>query len=402
LGVDYYLWNNDSNPDVIGEITGLENPDDIFIIGAHLDAVQGSPGADDNGSGSVATLLAADLFSQYQWGCTMRFAFWTGEEQGLLGSHAYAQNAYNQGENIVGYLNLDMIAWNTLESDPYIYLSYTNSIPQSHDLALLFGDVIGAYSLDLLPTYHPDLWGSDHNSFWDFGYNSILAIEDETDFNPYYHSPQDTPAHTDPTYFTDYVKASVATFAHMSGCLISPENGTLTGTVTLAEDGSPLESVIVTSDDGQGNTYPATTDQDGNYNMLLPTDTYTVTAALEGYTPQSKMAIIVADQETVVDFALEPICIPVNGLGFTWLPVDPFNGDLITFTAVTSGTLPIDFQWDLGDTYTGTGETVAHTYPAGSYTVDLLATNACGVDNASHDILVNQYIMELYLPLLYK
>ena len=92
----------------------------------------------------------------------------------------------------------------------------------------------------------------------------------------------------------------------------------------------------------------------------------------------------------------------MNGLGFTWLPVDPFNGDLITFTAVTSGTLPIDFQWDLGDTYTGTGETVAHTYPAGSYTVDLLATNACGVDNASHDILVNQYIMELYLPLLYK
>ena len=75
------------------------------------------PGADDNASGSVATLLAADILSQYQWGCTLRFAFWTGEEQGLLGSYAYAQQAYQSGENILGYLNLDMIAWNTIGSD---------------------------------------------------------------------------------------------------------------------------------------------------------------------------------------------------------------------------------------------------------------------------------------------
>ena len=117
MDVEYHQWSSSTNPNVIGEIPGSTNPDDIYIIGAHLDDVQGIPGADDNASGSVATLLAADILSQYQWGCTLRFAFWTGEEQGLLGSHYYAQRAYNKDENILGYLNLDMIAWNTVGSD---------------------------------------------------------------------------------------------------------------------------------------------------------------------------------------------------------------------------------------------------------------------------------------------
>ena len=61
------------------------NPNDIFVIGAHLDDMptgSTAPGADDNASGSVATLIAADILSQYQWGCTLRFAFWTGRSRG--------------------------------------------------------------------------------------------------------------------------------------------------------------------------------------------------------------------------------------------------------------------------------------------------------------------------------
>ena len=84
--------------------------------------------------------------------------------------------------------------------------------------------MIATYNINLIPDYAPDMWGSDHNSFWDYGFTSILAIEDDIhgDFNPYYHRPTDTPAHTDPVYFTDFVKASIGTFAHMTGCLIPP------------------------------------------------------------------------------------------------------------------------------------------------------------------------------------
>ncbi|HNB54569.1 MAG TPA: M28 family peptidase, partial [Anaerolineales bacterium] len=154
LDVTYDQWGGSTYPNVIGELPGQTNPDDIYIIGAHLDDMPSgalAPGADDNGSGSVATLLAADLFTQYNWGCTLRFAFWTGEEQGLLGSAAYAQDAYNAGENILGYINLDMIAWNTAASTPDIDLHADSSLPATVTLAQLYADVIDAYNLNLVP-----------------------------------------------------------------------------------------------------------------------------------------------------------------------------------------------------------------------------------------------------------
>ncbi len=403
LGAQYHTWGGLNYPNVIGEITGSTNPDDIFIIGAHIDDVQGTKGADDNASGSVATLLAADILSQYQWGCTLRFAFWTGEEQGLDGSYAYAQRAYNNGENIIGYLNLDMIAWNTIGSDPYINLFYSSSIPESQQLAYLYADVIDAYDINLLTRFGADTWGSDHNSFWDFGYSSILAIEDELggDFNPYYHGPGDTPANTDPVYFTNFVKASVGTFAHMNGCRIS--TGILGGQVTAVEDGAPLEGVSMSADDGQGAVYPAITDASGYYTMTLPIGTYTVTASLDGYLPISQITSITAGQITTLDFALQGFCQPVFGLDFTWMPVEPFIGDVVTFTATASGTEPVEFKWSFGDTFTSTGTTVAHAYAeANTYSVELYGTNACSTLQVDKDITIVQRIWEFFLPLLNK
>jgi hypothetical protein len=404
LGVEYYQWNTSTNPDVIGEISGTVKPKDIFIIGAHIDDVQGAPGADDNASGSVATLLAADILSKYQWGCTLRFAFWTGEEQGLLGSGAYAQHAYNTGENIIGYLNLDMIAWNTIGSDPYINLFYSSNLPPTQKLAQLFADVISAYNINLLTRFGTDLWGSDHNSFWDYGYTSILAIEDDLggDFNPYYHSPGDTPLHTDPTYFTNFVKSSIATFAHMTGCLIPPSNGYLAGTVT-STSGSALEGATLSADDGLGHIISDTTDASGYYTMTLPAGTYTVTASLEGYVSQLQSASIIAGETTTLDFALQSTCEPVTGADFTWLPLEPFNRELITFTATASGTQPFDFTWTFGDAFTSTGATVTHAYEdAGGHTVGLTAKNACGDDFVSKDITLLQRILDFFLPILNK
>jgi len=306
LGVEYYQWNNSTNPDVIGEIPGLTNPENIFIIGAHIDDVNGTPGADDNASGSVATLLAADILSQYQWGCTLRFAFWTGEEQGLLGSDAYAQHVYNSGENILGYLNLDMIAWNTPNSPASIYLGYRSSVPKSLVLANLFSDVVDAYNINLQPVIGTSYDGSsDHTSFLDRGYPAILAIEGNDDFNPYYHSAQDTPANTDPIYFTDFVKASIATYAHMSGCLIPSGVGYLDGHVTAASGGAPIEGARITAQDGQGHAYPATTDASGYYTSTLIANTYTVTASAYSYLPVSvSNVVIVTDTVNTQDFAL--------------------------------------------------------------------------------------------------
>ncbi len=102
-------------------------------------------------------LVAADILSQYRWGCTLRFAFWTGEEQGLLGSAAYAQRSFSQSENIAGVLNLDMIAWNTPGSTPDIDLHARSNVPATVDLANLFTSVVvTAYDLNLVPQVIPN------------------------------------------------------------------------------------------------------------------------------------------------------------------------------------------------------------------------------------------------------
>jgi PKD repeat protein len=306
LDVEYHVWSSETNPNVIGQYTGLVNPDEIFIIGAHLDDVQGTPGADDNASGSVATMIAADILSRYQWGCTLRFAFWTGEEQGLLGSEAYAQRAYNAGENIAGYLNLDMIAWNTIDSPPGIDLLYNSSLPATQPLAQLFADVTSAYSLNLIPELRSSSGGgSDHASFWQYGFTSILAIEDNSDFNPNYHGPGDTPAHTDLAYFTDLVKGSVGTFAHMSGCLLPSGIGHLDGHVTAAEGGAPIDGAQVTMSSPAGAPLQTTTDGSGYYTQTLLAGTYTLTAEAYAFLPALVTRVVVTtDTVTTQDLVL--------------------------------------------------------------------------------------------------
>jgi Peptidase family M28 len=235
LDVQYQEWTRpgfscpssapSTYPNVIGELQGEVNPDDIYIISAHLDAVQGAPGADDNATGSAAVMIAADSLSQYQWGCTLRFAVWTGEEQGMLGSDAYAQQVYDSGENILGVLNLDMIGYNTASSSPDIEFHAKSSMPSTLQLAQLAADVVDAYDLNLVPEIVPNgIGASDHSSFWNKGYPAILGIEDHSvDFNPYYHGSDDDLDNLDLAYFTEYVKAAVAIFAHMTGCLIGPQ-----------------------------------------------------------------------------------------------------------------------------------------------------------------------------------
>jgi len=116
-----------------------------------------------------------------------------------------------------------MIAWNSAGSNPDIDLHATSSIPETLVLAQLFADVVDAYNLNLIPSINPNGTGaSDHASFWQYGYTAILGIEDGGDFNPYYHTTNDNLDNLqDLPYYTDFVKASVATFAHMSDCLIS-------------------------------------------------------------------------------------------------------------------------------------------------------------------------------------
>lgn len=316
LPVEYHDWHATIPPNVIGQITGQSNPDDIYIIGAHLDDRPSSatyaPGADDNASGSVGVLIAADIFTQFEWDCTLRFILWTGEEEGLLGSKAYALRSYNAGENIMGVLNMDMIAWNTPSSVPGMDLHARSSVPGSVPLAQLFSDVINAYNLDLVPQINTNGSGaSDHASFWTYGYPAILTIEDFGDFNPYYHTTNDQLQYMDLDYFTEMVKASVATFAHMTGCMITGGQGTLTGEVTSSDGGAPIADALVDIWQDNNPVATTTTNNSGFYTQTLPAGTYSVTVSASGFYSDTVTAVgIITDTVTVQDFILNPIVVP--------------------------------------------------------------------------------------------
>jgi len=100
----------------VAEIRGTEKPDEVVLLGGHLDSIHAGTGATDNGTGcsimieALRILQALDLKPRR----TIRLALWSGEEQGLLGSQAYVADHYGTYEDqkpeydlFGGYINID-------------------------------------------------------------------------------------------------------------------------------------------------------------------------------------------------------------------------------------------------------------------------------------------------------
>src|SRR5258707_8563924 len=94
---------------VVGEIRGTEHPEQILVVGGHLDSWDLAQGTTDNGSGTATTLGAAEanMSSGPKPRRTIRFVLFTGEEQGLDGSFAYMKQHQAELPNHLGDLILD-------------------------------------------------------------------------------------------------------------------------------------------------------------------------------------------------------------------------------------------------------------------------------------------------------
>lgn len=104
---------------VLAESTSGD-PDNVVMVGAHLDSVNAGPGIQDNGSGSAAILEVAQQMAKVKPRNKVRFALWGAEESGLVGSTYYV-NTLSQAERdqITLYLNFDMIG-----SPNYVFFVY--------------------------------------------------------------------------------------------------------------------------------------------------------------------------------------------------------------------------------------------------------------------------------------
>ena len=204
---------------VLGMIPG-KNTKEYVIVGAHFDHLGIDPvldgdqiynGADDNASGVSAVLQIARAFlaSGQQPERNVIFAFWDGEEKGLLGSKYFVQTCPFLSQ-IKGYLNFDMIGRNNKPQQPkQVVYFYTAAHP-------VFGDWlkedIRKYGLQLEPDYRAwenPIGGSDNGSFAKVG---IPIIWYHTDGHPDYHQPSD---HADRLNWDKIVEITKASFLNI-------------------------------------------------------------------------------------------------------------------------------------------------------------------------------------------
>ena len=88
------LLGDAQSGNVVGEIVGSDKPDEIVVIGGHIDAWDVGEGAHDNGAGVVISMVALDLLRRLDLKPrrTIRVVLWTNEENGLAGARAYARD----------------------------------------------------------------------------------------------------------------------------------------------------------------------------------------------------------------------------------------------------------------------------------------------------------------------
>jgi hypothetical protein len=236
---------------VIATLPGEQAPHRHFIAMAHMDSRTRdrcddsghAPGADDNGSGTVALLELARGLAGMDLEATVILSAVTGEEQGLLGSTAYAREAQRTGRRIDGVLNSDIIGSPTGCENPACppgepRLTDAGSVRLFSD-----GPATGAHrqlarAVKLqAERYQPELAigliaardrpgrGGDHTAFAARGYAAVRFTEsledgDGSGRNGHQHNENDTLDQVDFEYLARVTRANLAVLANLA---LAPE-----------------------------------------------------------------------------------------------------------------------------------------------------------------------------------
>ncbi len=172
----------------VAEIRGTTHPDEVVLLGAHLDSWDLADGTTDNGTGAIAVLEAARILAaaSVKPQRTIRFALFTGEEEGLFGSERYAERHAAELAKYQAVLVLD----NGTGRVTGMSLQGRNEM---HDLwQSLFAPVA---SLGPFAIKGRDKGGTDHLSFIPFGVPSFNYDQLTRGYNHTHHSQADTFEH---------------------------------------------------------------------------------------------------------------------------------------------------------------------------------------------------------------
>jgi Zn-dependent M28 family amino/carboxypeptidase len=206
---------------------GSVTPGKHMLIGAHYDSrmsdlsdsASPAPGSDDNGSGSAAILELARVLRAVDTPCSVRFVAFSGEEQGLVGSSAYAAAVHAEKLDLRLVINLDMIGHSDDPSHSTIIVERDlgNAQPGNDAASQEAANAMAAAALtytSLSPKLGP-IYDSDYMPFEHFGYTCI-GVFDGADGQPFYHSSTDTPDKVDAHFHAEVVRMVIATILEIA------------------------------------------------------------------------------------------------------------------------------------------------------------------------------------------
>lgn len=230
-----YVKNNHSLNNVICTKQGTGNTGQTIIICAHYDcrmedlsnSTARAPGADDNASGVASMLELARLVSKVDLDDTVQFVAFSGEEQGLWGSTAYAQHIQSSGINLHRLINLDMIGYPPSDFSILVERDTGNHTSSNDQDSKAFGTAMAQMAADYtnMPVQFGNVFSSDYMPFERRGYVVVGAYE--AGHNPDYHKSIDTPDKINYQYITDVTRMVLGTLLEETASIIHEEDSAI-------------------------------------------------------------------------------------------------------------------------------------------------------------------------------
>lgn len=218
FGIDsvwfHYYYYDSPQYNVVATVVGTAQPDKVIVVGGHYDSVvygggtnpyTWAPGADDNASGTVATLEMARIIAQNPLPVTVMFVPFAQEEQGLIGSDYFCNWLYYHYIDVHLMLNADMIG-HSVDADPDVKIYAASSAMDFVNTMIAMADT---YTY-LNASYSGQSSGSDHYSFYQWGYDAVFSSEGDF-FSNGWHKNYDIVDSLNFGYMKEVVKMDLAT-----------------------------------------------------------------------------------------------------------------------------------------------------------------------------------------------
>jgi len=257
IAVEYqeFIAGVHSVKNVVATIPGASADAPQFLFGAHYDSENKevrtfsdgqtlpAPGADDDASGVACIVELARVLSNLRLRNTLRFVAFGAEENGydssgqMAGSMSYVESEKAKGISYEACWILDMIGYRGGSENHTVIIVNENSLRLGSDMQ----EMVGALGIELSIEVESNSssLNSDHTRFWSASYPAALLIESDPttgvyQFNPYYHSTEDTLDKLSEGQIVAVAQGLVATLMDMSSLESTNEDGLVLISATIA------------------------------------------------------------------------------------------------------------------------------------------------------------------------